>query len=140
MKKLFLLLSIFSIIIHADILINKDATKKLCETVMQSVANNQMKKGLEELRPYSIIPKSEFNVQFSQLDMQMPIITKRFGKAIGYDFINKKEIGTTLIQYIYLQKFEKHAMVWHFLFYKPKNKWLLNAWYFDDNIKGLFKD
>ena len=138
MKTLFILMMMLSSLVALETLPNKEAAQKLCESVMNDVANNKMKEGLERLRPYSIIPESEFNIQFSQLDMQMPMITQRFGKAIGYDFIEIKEAGNALMQYVYIQKFEKHAMVWRFIFYKPQDTWLLNTWYFDDKVQGLF--
>ena len=98
-----------------------------------------MRQGIEKLRPHIVFPESELDVQISNLDMQMPIINQRFGKSIGYDFVEKETLGNSLVQYVYLQKFEKHVMVWRFIFYKPNDKWLFNTFYFNDQVKPLFR-
>ena len=106
---------------------------------MKDVAAGKLKEGLLRLRPYTVYPVAEFDGQISQLDLQIPAINKRFGKAIGYDFVELEEVGDSVVRYVYIQKMEKHVMVWRFIFYKPKDKWLLNAWYFNDQIQSLFQ-
>ena len=106
---------------------------------MVLVSQDNIKDGVSLLRPYSVVPIAEFDVQISNLDMQLPAIHQRFGKSIGYDLIADEKLGDSLSQLIYIQKFEKHAMVWRFIFYKPDQKWLLNTWYFNDQVHGLFK-
>jgi hypothetical protein len=113
--------------------------KSLAEDIMQDVGSNKMKEGLEKLRPYIVFPTAEFDVQMNSIDMQMPIISQRFGNARCFDFIAKETLGDSLVQYSYLQKFDKHVMIWRFIFYKSGNEWLLNTFYFDDNVKSLFK-
>lgn len=118
---------------------SKKEAQSLAKSVMESVSKDQFKDGLSKLRPYTVVPVAEFDVQMGQMDMQIPAIAKRFGKSIGYDFVKTEQLGESLIQYVYLQKFEKHVMVWRFIFYKPKDKWLLNTWYFNDQVKPLFR-
>ena len=131
---------VFSISAQAiELLSSEEAAQSLAKEVMENVSKDKFKEGLSKLRPYTVVPVAEFDVQMGQLDMQIPAIAQRFGKSIGYDFIEKEQLGDSLIQYVYLQKFEKHAMVWRFIFYKPKDKWLLNTWYFNDQVKPLFR-
>ena len=118
---------------------DKAAAQSLAEEVMERVSKDQFKEGLSKLRPYTVVPVAEFDVQMAQMDMQIPVIRQRFGKSIGYDFVEKEQLGNSLIQYVYLQKFEKHVMVWRFIFYKSKDKWLLNTWYFNDKVEPLFR-
>lgn len=118
---------------------SEEAAQSLAKEVMENVSKDLFKEGLLKLRPYTVVPMAEFDVQMGQLDMQIPAIAQRFGKSIGYDFVEKEQLGESLMQYVYLQKFEKHVMVWRFIFYKPKDKWLLNTWYFNDQVQPLFK-
>ena len=135
-----ILIFIFSVSVQAvESLSSKEAAQSLAQDVMESVSNDQFKEGLSKLLPYTVVPVAEFDVQMGQLEMQIPAIAQRFGKSIGYDFVAEKQLGKSLMQYVYLQKFEKHVMVWRFIFYKPKEKWLLNTWYFNDQVKPLFK-
>ncbi|WP_299788419.1 hypothetical protein [uncultured Shewanella sp.] len=140
--KYFISILIFSVSLSvqaAESLSSKEDAQLLAEAVMESVSKDKLKDGLEKLRPYTVVPVAEFDVQMGQMDMKIPAIAQRFGKSIGYDFVEEEQLGESLIQYVYLQKFEKHVMVWRFIFYKPKDKWLLNTWYFNDQIQLLFK-
>lgn len=115
-----------------------DEAHLLAESVMKEVSAGKMKEGIGKLRPYTIIPIAEFDGQVSQIDMQLPIIQQRFGNPIGYDYVTTEKLGSSLAQLVFIQKYERHLMVWRFIFYKPKDKWLLNTWYFNDQVKPLF--
>lgn len=123
----------------AEALSDEAAMQQLTEAVMQSVSNNLWKEGLLRLRPYTLNPVAEFDSELGQVELQVPVITQRFGQAIGYDFVERHELGDSLMRYDYVQKFEKHVMSWHFIFYKPKDRWLLNSWSFSDNVEELFQ-
>ena len=134
------LLIIFSLSVHAvESLSNKAATRELAQEVMESVSKDKLKDGLMKLRPYTVVPVAEFDVQMGQMDLQLPAIAQRFGKSLGYDLVEEEQLGESMVQYVYLQKFEKHVMVWRFIFYKPNKEWLLNTWYFNDKVQPLFK-
>lgn len=139
MKYYLMLLLLASLGINAKSLSSADEMQILTNSVMKSVAANQMKGGLEKLRPYIVFPMSEFDVQLNNIDMQLPMISQRFGKSIGYDLIAEEKLGDSLVQYAYLQKFERHVLVWRFIFYKPEKEWLLNTFYFNDQVQPLFR-
>ncbi|HEO99468.1 MAG TPA: hypothetical protein ENO02_09230 [Epsilonproteobacteria bacterium] len=137
------LFSIFIIFVSlsyagAEALNNIDETKKLSEDVMKLVGKGNIKGGVKLLRPYVVYPLAEHDAQISQVDVQMPTINQRFGNTNGYDFVSEQRVGESLVKYIYLQKLEKHVLIWKFIFYKPNEKWLLNSWSFNDQIEQLF--
>jgi hypothetical protein len=138
MRWLFLVLVVFSGSLNAEILSTDIEAKDLATSVMQKAGQDKMKEGLELLRPFVIFPMSEFDVQLSNIDMQLPVIGQRFGKSIGFELVSEEKVGDSLIQYMYLQKFEKHEMVWRFIFYKSQERWLLNTFNFNDQVKPLF--
>ena len=115
----------------------KDA-RALADGVMAIVGAGDMIKGIELLRAYNVHSKSEFDASLEQIKSQMPELHQRFGDTIGYDFVTVEKIGDTLRQYVYLQKFETHVLVWRFIFYKPRDTWQLNTFYFDDKVQMLF--
>jgi len=123
----------------AESLSNKAATQALAQEVMESVSKDKLKEGLLKLRPYTVAPVAEFDVQMGQIDLQASAIAQRFGQSLGYDFVEEEQLGESLVQHVYLQKFEKHVMIWRFIFYKPNQEWFLNTWYFDGEVKPLFK-
>jgi uncharacterized membrane protein len=126
--------------VQAATLDSKEAARKLTDQVMTMVASGDIEGGLILMKPYLIVPESEFNVMLEQAKLQLPIIQGRFGKTVGIEFIDEKMSGKSLLQIIQIQKFEKHAMRWRFTFYNPKGKWVLNTFNFDDKINLLFQE
>lgn len=122
----------------AEPLQNKQAMQSLVETVMRDVGKGKLREGMERLTPYVLFPAREMDAQLSQVEMQMPMVLQRYGKPVGFELVKVETAGDSLIQYAYLQKFEKHALVWRFIFYQSNGQWMLNHWSFDDKIKMLF--
>ncbi|MBI5558270.1 MAG: hypothetical protein HY885_11600 [Deltaproteobacteria bacterium] len=119
---------------------SKDAAKQLTDQIMTKVASGDIEGGLLLMKPYLIIPESEFNVMMEQAKLQLPVMQGRFGKIIGAEFIKEKSVGKSLLQIVQIQKFEKHIMRWSFIFYNPDGKWVLNAFNFDDKIQLMFEE
>ena len=141
MKRLVLLVSLlFSFQAHAAELASIEDAKLLAKNVMALVEKGDTNKGLNLLKPYLIIPESEFDVMLNNLKMQQSLIDQRFGKTVGVEYINEKIVGNSFMRITYAQKFEKHAMRWNFYFYKPKNGWVLNTFNTDDKIQLLFTE
>ncbi|MCK5771483.1 hypothetical protein [Algiphilus sp.] len=115
------LLVVSSYSIATESLSTKAEARELAESVMSQVNDANMKDGLMQLRPYTVVPVAEFDAQLSQIDMQLPAISQRFGKPLGFDFVEEEMLGESLVQYVYMQKYEKHLMFWRFVFYKPEN-------------------
>ena len=92
------------------------------------------------MKPFLIIPESEFNVMMEKTKMQLPAIQMRFGKTIGSEFIKEKLVGYSLLQIVQIQKFEKHILRWDFIFYSPDGKWILNTFNFNDQIQSMFEN
>ncbi|GLI37492.1 hypothetical protein GHYDROH2_09930 [Geobacter hydrogenophilus] len=118
---------------------SKEAARNLTDQIMTKVATGDIEGGLLLMKPYVIIPESEFNVMLEQTKLQLPVIQGRFGKILGTEFISEKAVGKSMLQITQIQKFEKHVMSWKFIFYCPNGKWILNTFNFDDNIRSFFE-
>jgi hypothetical protein len=112
--------------------------RALAESVMVELAAGRVMKGLERLRPYNVYPKEEFDAMLAKTAEQLPAMQQRFGPPIGWDFVIVEKVGDSLRQYVFVQKFERLVMVWRFIFYRPRDQWLLNTFYYDDRVQLLF--
>ena len=124
---------------YADTLKDKQAAKDLVAQVMGKLEKGNTIEGLELVKNYLIIPMSEFEVMKNQISMQTPMMAQRFGVTIGVELAEIEEVGDSLMLITYIQKYEKHLLRWKFYFYKPKDGWVLNTFYFDDKIQMMFK-
>jgi hypothetical protein len=124
--------------VQAASLDSEEAASKLIDKVMEKVGSGDLVGGLLLLKPYSVVPESEFNVLLEQTKLQLPVIQGRFGKTLGTEFIAERLVGKSFFQIVHLQKFERHAVRWRFIFYSPSKSWVLDTFTFDDKIHLLF--
>jgi hypothetical protein len=116
----------------------RDDTKKLCEAFVQSVIAGKTDDAFKSIKPYMPVPENEFGMLHLQTVKQLGMVEPRFGAAVGYEFVKEEAMHDSVVMYTYIQKFERHIIRWMFIFYKPKDKWLLNAFTWDDKIHELF--
>lgn len=140
MKQVIMVIFLFiPLIVHAATLESKDEVRSLARSAMEKVGAGDIDGGFKVIKPYVIIPGSEFEVMVENYQLQAPAIERRFGKTLGIEFLSEEIVGESLMKISYLQKFEKHAMRWRFYFYRPGDEWVLNTFYTDDKITKLFE-
>lgn len=123
---------------YAKSLNSLDQTKDLVEEATDLFGQNKIKEGILVLKEYWPIPEAEITNLINQTEMQWKMVSTRFGEPIDVEFVREEKINDTLVQYIYLQKFENHAVRWLIMFYKPRDIWKVNNVTWDDQIKLLF--
>lgn len=60
-----------------------------------------------------------------------------YGDIIGFEKIQEKKIGASILRLVYVLKLEKAPTVWEFFFYKPKTNWFLGNIIFNDQFNML---
>ncbi|MBJ7575465.1 hypothetical protein [Luteimonas sp. MC1828] len=105
---------------------------------MSKVAGGDLRGGMELARPYTIVPTAEFDAMIGQAELQVPMMTTRFGKSLGSELIRSDSVGESLVQVVQIHRFEKHATVWRFVFYRGGNGWVLNSFKYADDILIAF--
>jgi hypothetical protein len=113
--------------------------RTLLDGAMASVAKDDVRGAFSKLKPYWLgIPDAEIEVMIGKLADQRRLIAPRFGKSLGTQFVSQKAVADTAAYFLYIEKYEKHLVRWHFYFYRPKDRWQFNSVNFDDRIQGLF--
>jgi len=129
---------ILSFNLNAENLKTMEQTKKLCGDAVESFSKNKVAESFDILRTYWPLPKQELDNLSYQTTTQLASVSGRFGSSIGSDFIKTQEAGSSFIQHTYAIKFEKHALRYVCLFYKPKQNWVVNSVYWDDKTPLFF--
>jgi hypothetical protein len=62
----------------------------------------------------------------------------RYGAAAGNEFIAQKKVGDSLLRLVYIEKTERHALPWTFIFYRGPKGWVLNSFNWNDRLPDLF--
>ncbi len=118
---------------------DKAAAETLCENIMQQVSASRYKEGLTLAQPYMLTPIEEQEKNISKLEEHGTALEKSLGKSIGWEKVSETAAGTSLMTFTYLQKMERHPLVWQFVFYKPKDTWVLNTYHLNRSLKTLLQ-
>jgi hypothetical protein len=127
-----------SVVARADDLTTLAEAKKMTDRAVALFAEEQFAEAYGTLKPYWPLPEVEIDNLANQTSMQWPLVRQRFGATVGTEFVSQNEVGSSLARVVYLQKFQNHALRWVFHFYKPKDRWVINAVTFDDQLHLLF--
>lgn len=134
----FALLLLFHSFVHADSLNSPAEAKNMADRVMAKVGSGEIEAGLRLVKPFLIIPSAEFEAIIEKLKLQLPVMSQRFGKSIGAEFIKEEKVGENLFRLTYIHRFERHPMRWVFYFYRGKSGWMLDTFKTDDDLYLLF--
>jgi hypothetical protein len=113
-------------------------TRKLADKAVGLFREEKITEAYGVLKPYWPLAPVEIDSLANQTTTQWPLVTQRFGSSLGTEFIRERKAGESFVQYIYLQKFERHAIRWLLVFYKAQDRWVINSVSFDDSIGALF--
>lgn len=114
-----------------------DSAVRLSDQFMQKIVAGQTREGYALLQPYVAFSQSELATLIDQTELQAPMLTSRFGKVTGYELLRNDTVGESLVQAVYLQRFEKHALVWRFVFYHGAQGWTINSFKYVDDLTTI---
>lgn len=106
--------------------------------VMTKVGKGDLAGAFTEMKPYVIVPDAEFETLKLGTKSQRDMLGGRFGKAVGYECFGIEKRGASLVRIICIEKTEKHALPWRFYFYRAPKGWVLNSFYWNDQLPSLF--
>ncbi len=117
---------------------SEGSAEALSIEVMTALQEGKVNEAFMKMKPYMNIPDEEFKKIVNKSKTRHDELLKRFGKAIGYEFIGGKMIGTSLLRLQYLEKTDNHVLPWSFYYYKTPNGWMLNTFSWGADFKTLF--
>ena len=123
---------------YAKDLLTVESTKNKCAQGAQLFGENQVKDSFYALAKYWPLPQAEIDNLVYQTNSQLGMVASRFGDILGSDYIKSEVAGDSFVKHTFTIKFEKHAIRYLCVFYKPKNKWLVNSIKWDDTIDLIF--
>jgi len=124
--------------VNAATIPDESGAKEIADKVMQQVAAGNLDAAFKEMKPYVVIPESEFDSAALQSKTQRDQFGFRYGPTIGYEFVDSKKVGTSLLRLRYLEKTKRHAISWIFYFYKTPKGWILNTFNWKDTFQEMF--
>ncbi len=112
--------------------------RKFADSVMASIGTGKYENAWKQLRVASYLPAAEMDAFTAQFASQQPTIATRYGKPTGHEYVRDQQVGTALLRFQYIAKFEHAPMRWYFIFYRTDAGWSLTDFKFDGNANALF--
>lgn len=116
-----------------------ESAKSLSLKVTQLFLEGDISSAANLLRPYWPVPENELSNFETKTIQGINILSERFGKLEGIEKISERAIKQTVVEEVYLVKFEKSAIRLVYVFYKSNKGWILNSFKWDDNLENIFK-
>ena len=138
-KVLSTILLVSGLNIFANNLITISDTKDICKNSLYSIQKGKVNKAFNDVKKFWPLPPAEIDNVAYQTKVQLDMVSKRFGNAIGIDFIRTKEAGKSFLEHTYILKYENTSIRYICTFYKPSDKWLINSIRWDDKTSLLFE-
>ena len=113
--------------------------EKIADAVAKKIQVGDVEGVYDILKDHWVLPTEELTLLTRQHVQWHQVISPRFGKVVGVEFLGKEQIGKSFVRFSYLEKFERHAVLWVLDFYYCEGKWKLNNIMASDEVSRLFK-
>ena len=112
--------------------------RALVDQAVAKVRAGDVVAAFDVLAPAWPIPNNEIDAVKDQTQRQRRMIGQRFGKPLGIDFVRRETAGDRLVQFIFIERFENHAIAWYFILYRPDDQWQVDMVFWNDQVSKLF--
>jgi hypothetical protein len=113
--------------------------RKAADASMAKLSDGDIKGAFGDFRRSFASPADSLSSLEITYKSQREVATLAFGKPLGeVEFIREELVGRSLLRLIYLEKFERNAIVWRMTYYRPNQEWFLHTLSWDDKPQDLF--
>ena len=123
---------------RADTLKTEVDVRKFADSVMAKVGEGDIGAAFAIMKPYTIVPATEFDAMTLNSKSARDQFGSRYGRSIGFEYVCERKVGESLLRLTYMEKTEKHVLPWYFYFYKGSNGWVLNSFLWNNRMSDLF--
>lgn len=116
-----------------------DAAVAVSDRVMQHVVAGKAVEGFDLALPHALVTKAQMDEFTRQVTTHQATWDARFGKSTGYELLRNDTVGDSLVRTIFLHRFDEHAIVWYFIWYRGTKGWVLNRFVFLEDSTKLFQ-
>lgn len=116
-----------------------DAAVALSDQIMKGVSTGRIRQALEIAVPHAVLTQGQIDSLIKQIEEQQPTMATSFGASLGYELLRNDTVGGSLQRTVFLHRFDKHSMVWMFLWYRGRDGWILNNVSYVNNPALLFQ-
>ena len=104
----------------------------IAESFLNRIAKQDIAAAYDEL--FRGGPMSGRADQIALLKKQTEALLPLYGQSLGFELYRQDKYGEHLVRLLYVQRLQKHPVVWKFWVYNPGGTWQVNAITFNDQF------
>ncbi len=109
------------------------------EGFMKQVAAGDLKGAYASAKPYSTLATEDLDKALQQAQSARTVeFVQRYGRTRGHEFVSKRKVGISLARIVFLEKTDKHPIMWSFFFYQSPTGWVLDSFTWDNQVAAAF--
>ncbi len=112
--------------------------QEYCERILSHLQGGDVDSAFVLIKSQWLFDPAEIDSVWEKTANQLPGLQNRFGDILAVSEVGSERVGELVIRFTYVIKYERHVVRWLFVFYKPRTKWILNSFKWDDSISELF--
>ncbi len=120
-------------------LASMDDAMAMSDRMMKGIQAGSVRGALALGAPHSAVKAERIEGLAQQYEEQASVRDGRYGASIDYELFRNDTIGDSLIRAVFLHRFEKHGVVWQFVWYRGKDGWVLSDMRYADDLTSLFR-
>ena len=106
---------------------------------MKQVASGDLKGAYASAKPYSTLSAEELDKALQQAQSARNAeFVQRYGRTRTHEFVSKRKVGISLARIVFLEKTDKHPIMWNFYFYQSPTGWVLDSFTWDNQVPATF--
>ena len=123
---------------QADVLKNETEVRQLADKAMAAAGKGNVDDAYAAIAPYTLKDINAIEQMRTRQRTARMQLEQSTGQAIGYEFIRSERVGESLLKLVYVEKAEKQALPWQFIFYKTPAGWALSQVSMGGDLNVLF--
>lgn len=124
---------------HADTLKTEAEIRPLADKIMAFAGAGRTDDAYGAMSPYALVDIRTLETARLQARGSRMAIEAQLGASTGYEFIRAEKLGDSLVKLSYIEKTERQAVPWQFIFYRTPAGWGISAFSNGDDVNVLFQ-
>jgi hypothetical protein len=118
---------------------SEDDVADLAETFMQSVVSNDVRGAYRLVSRYWPIGAAKLAERIEEGVARRATLRSQLGLSLGHELLGSEAAGERVLRIRHLERFDKGALVWRFVFYRAEASWQLVELSETDDLNALFR-
>ena len=103
------------------------------EMLFSTIIGGDTSKAFDGLLAGSVIADKQSGAAYN-LRNQLENGMRLYGRPVGFDLVEEKTFGPSLVRFVYIFRLEKYPLIWEFFFYRSGDAWLPIEVRFNDQL------